>query len=190
MFFKVLFFAATLVAVNAQHHGQNYGHAISSQSIIRHDIAHDQHNYNHVQATPVVQYSAPIVQHAAPVVHHATPIVHHAAPLVHHAAPLVQHTPVQYNENHNSYEHQDYYAHPKYEFEYQVQDQHTGDIKSQHEARDGDHVTGSYSLHQPDGVLRTVHYNANKHSGFNAQVEYSGHSQHAQPAHHTPQYHH
>ncbi|CAH2107146.1 unnamed protein product [Euphydryas editha] len=173
MIFKVVIFATALVAVNAQHHGQS--HAVSSQSIIRHDISHDQHNYHYVQA--------------APVVHHAAPIVHHVAPVVHHAAPVVHHTPIYHSEQHDSHHHQDYYAHPKYEFEYQVADHHTGDIKSQHEARDGDHVTGSYSLHQPDGAVRTVHYNADKHSGFNAQVEYSHHSQHAQPVHHASQYH-
>ncbi|CAH2107147.1 unnamed protein product [Euphydryas editha] len=94
------------------------------------------------------------------------------------------------DEEKNQIKWHDIKAHPKYEFEYQVADHHTGDIKSQHEARDGDHVTGSYSLHQPDGAVRTVHYNADKHSGFNAQVDYSHHSQHAQPAHHAPQYHH
>ncbi|CAH2210368.1 jg14094, partial [Pararge aegeria aegeria] len=78
--------------------------------------------------------------------------------------------------------HADYYSHPKYEFEYNVQDTHTGDIKSQHEARDGDQVSGSYSLHQPDGSVRTVHYNADAHNGFNAQVENSAPSTHAQPA--------
>ncbi|CAH2107142.1 unnamed protein product [Euphydryas editha] len=184
MFFKVLVLATSLVVANAQYHGQSHGHAVSSQSIIRHDISHDQQNYHHVQAVPVVHHAAPLVQHVAPVVHHAAPVVHHIAPVVHHAAPV-------YHSGHQeSHDQQDYYAHPKYEFEYQVQDHHTGDIKSQHEARDGDQVTGSYSLHQPDGVLRTVHYNADKHSGFNAQVDYSGHSQHAQPAHHAPQYHH
>ncbi|XP_045446371.1 cuticle protein 7-like [Melitaea cinxia] len=169
MYFKIAIIAAALVSVNAQNHGQNHGHAVFSQSIIRHDISHDQHNSHHIQAIP-------IVQHAAPIVHHATPVVHHA--------------PVYHSQQHYSDDHQDYYAHPKYEFNYEVADHHTGDIKSQHEARDGDHVTGSYSLHQPDGAVRTVHYNADKHSGFNAQVEYSGHSQHAQPAHHAPQYHH
>ncbi|XP_045446372.1 cuticle protein 8-like [Melitaea cinxia] len=172
MFFKVVIFATVLAAVNAQHHGQSHGQAISSQSIIRHDISHDQHNYHQ---------NAPLVHHAAPVIHHVAPVVHHVAPVVHHA-------PIYHSEQHDSHDHQDYYAHPKYEFNYQVADHHTGDIKSQHEARDGDHVTGSYSLHQPDGAVRTVHYNADKHSGFNAQVEYSGHSQHAQPAHHAPQY--
>ncbi|XP_050342395.1 cuticle protein 18.6-like [Nymphalis io] len=106
MIFKVVIFAAALMAVSAQYHGQSHGHATSSQSIIRHDISHNQHGYNH-----------------------------------------------------------DYYAHPQYEFQYNVEDHHTGDIKSQHEARDGDHVTGSYSLHQPDGSVRTVHYNADQHSG-------------------------
>ncbi|XP_045446129.1 cuticle protein 7-like [Melitaea cinxia] len=183
MFCKVLIVVASLVAANAQHHGESHGHAISSQSIIRHDISHDQHNYHHVQAAPVYHHAAPVVHHVAPVVHHAVPVVQHVAPAIHHA-------PIYSSEHHDSHGHHDYYAHPKYEFNYQVADHHTGDIKSQHEARDGDHVTGSYSLHQPDGAVRTVHYNADKHSGFNAQVEYSGHSQHAQPAHHIPQYHH
>ncbi|XP_049866486.1 cuticle protein 7-like isoform X2 [Pectinophora gossypiella] len=61
--------------------------------------------------------------------------------------------------------HVDYYAHPKYEFEYKVEDHHTGDHKSQHESRDGDHVKGYYSLHQPDGSIRDVHYHGDKHSG-------------------------
>ncbi|XP_045446128.1 cuticle protein 19-like [Melitaea cinxia] len=190
MFFKVLVVAASLVAANAQHHGESYGHAVSSQSIIRHDVSHDQHNYHQVQAAPIAHYAAPIVHHAAPVIHHAAPIVQHLAPVVQHAAPIVQHVAQHAPIYQASHDHQDYYAHPKYEFNYQVADHHTGDIKSQHEARDGDHVTGSYSLHQPDGAVRTVHYNADKHSGFNAQVDYSGHSQHAQPALHAPQYHH
>ncbi|CAG7717235.1 unnamed protein product [Allacma fusca] len=36
----------------------------------------------------------------------------------------------------------DYYSHPKYEFSYGVQDHYTGDVKSQHESRDGDVVKG------------------------------------------------
>ncbi|CAH2210848.1 jg160, partial [Pararge aegeria aegeria] len=70
-------------------------------------------------------------------------------------------------------------AHPKYEFEYSVADTHTGDIKSQHEARDGDRVTGSYSLHEADGTVRTVHYSADDHTG---QQGYSqGHEEYAHP---------
>ncbi|XP_061710164.1 histidine-rich glycoprotein-like [Cydia pomonella] len=80
--------------------------------------------------------------------------------------------------------HHDYYAHPKYEFEYKVEDPHTGDKKSQHESRDGDVVKGYYSLHEADGTVRIVHYTADKHSGFNAVVTHEGHATHTVPAHH------
>ncbi|XP_065158713.1 cuticle protein 19-like [Atheta coriaria] len=72
--------------------------------------------------------------------------------------------------------------HPKYEFKYGVEDQHTHDQKSQHEERDGDVVKGWYKLEQPDGRTRIVHYTADKHNGFNADVQYSGHAAH--PYHH------
>ncbi|KAJ2949480.1 hypothetical protein O0L34_g15402 [Tuta absoluta] len=62
-----------------------------------------------------------------------------------------------------------------YEFQYSVHDSHTGDVKEQKEARNGDAVQGSYSLVQPDGVLRVVDYTADKHNGFNAVVRYEGH---------------
>ncbi|XP_047526780.1 cuticle protein 8-like [Vanessa atalanta] len=186
MNFKVVIFAASLMAVSAQHHEQSHGHATSSQSIIRHDISHNQHGYSH---QPIALHAAPVAYHQPTVsVHHAAPIVH-SAPIVHHATPIAYHqAPVYHSQHNGAHEHQDYYAHPKYEFQYNVEDHHTGDIKSQHEARDGDHVTGSYSLHQPDGSVRTVHYNADKHSGFNAQVDYSAPSTHAQPIHHASEH--
>ncbi|XP_018910380.1 cuticle protein 7 [Bemisia tabaci] len=77
-------------------------------------------------------------------------------------------------------DHVDYHAHPKYSFKYGVHDGHTGDVKSQHETRDGDVVKGSYSVHDPDGTIRTVEYTADKHNGFNAVVHKSGHSVHPQ----------
>ncbi|XP_017776929.1 PREDICTED: larval cuticle protein A2B-like [Nicrophorus vespilloides] len=55
-----------------------------------------------------------------------------------------------------------------------TQDAVTGDVKNQHEERDGDVVKGYYTLVQPDGVTRTVHYTADSHNGFNAEVEYKG----------------
>ncbi|XP_058806253.1 larval cuticle protein A3A-like [Phymastichus coffea] len=64
-----------------------------------------------------------------------------------------------------------YDSHPRYQFSYDVHDRHTGDIKSQHEVRDGDRVEGSYSLIEPDGSRRTVKYTADKHIGFNAIVQ-------------------
>lgn len=69
-------------------------------------------------------------------------------------------------------------AHPKYSFKYGVQDPHTGDYKTAHEYRDGDVVKGSYSVHDPDGTLRTVEYTADKENGFNAIVHKTGHSSH------------
>ncbi|CAH1368535.1 unnamed protein product, partial [Tenebrio molitor] len=97
--------------------------------------------------------AAPVIAHAAPVYAHAGPVYGHAAPVYAHAAPV-------------------------YEFNYGVKDGHTGDQKSQHEVRDGDVVKGSYSLVEPDGTIRTVHYTADHHNGFNAVVERSGHAVH------------
>lgn len=77
-------------------------------------------------------------------------------------------------------QHVDYYAYPKYEYKYGVSDPHTGDSKSQHEARDGDVVKGYYTVADPDGTHRTVHYTSDKHSGFNAIVQRSGHAVHPQ----------
>ncbi|XP_049854279.1 cuticle protein 19.8-like [Schistocerca gregaria] len=60
--------------------------------------------------------------------------------------------------------------HPQYNFGYSVQDALTGDSKSQQESRSGDVVSGSYSLVEPDGALRTVLYSADPVNGFNAVV--------------------
>ncbi|PNF20646.1 hypothetical protein B7P43_G03035 [Cryptotermes secundus] len=97
-----------------------------------------------------------------------------------HIEQLLQHVPqVQYShepEAHDVEVHHD--AHPKYEFKYGVKDTHTHDIKEQAEKRDGHKVEGYYKLLEPDGTTRTVHYTADKHTGFHAQVEKSGHAIH------------
>ncbi|XP_046392100.1 cuticle protein 19-like [Ischnura elegans] len=72
----------------------------------------------------------------------------------------------------------DYYAYPKYAFDYGVQSPHTGDVKNQWESRDGDVVKGAYSFHEADGTIRTVEYTADDHNGFNAVVHRSGHAAH------------
>ncbi|XP_037932931.1 larval cuticle protein A2B-like [Teleopsis dalmanni] len=74
----------------------------------------------------------------------------------------------------------DYYDHPKYAFNYGVADHTTGDVKAQHETRDGDVVKGQYSLVEPDGSIRTVDYTADPINGFNAVVTKSGPTVHAQ----------
>ncbi|XP_014216706.1 larval cuticle protein A3A-like [Copidosoma floridanum] len=60
--------------------------------------------------------------------------------------------------------------HPQYSYSYGVHDSLTGDIKSQHETRDGDVVQGSYSLVEADGTRRIVDYTADDVNGFNAVV--------------------
>uniref|UniRef100_A0A1B6G4J8 Cuticle protein 19 n=1 Tax=Cuerna arida TaxID=1464854 RepID=A0A1B6G4J8_9HEMI len=110
-------------------------------------------------------YAAPAISYAAPVAY--------AAPL-----PYVKHAPV------------DYYAHPKYAYNYGVKDYHTGDVKNQWEERDGDVVKGEYSLVEADGTIRTVTYTADDHNGFNAVVHKTGHAVHPAPAPvHLPVYH-
>ena len=63
--------------------------------------------------------------------------------------------------------------HPKYAYNYGVNDPSTGDVKEQSEARDGDVVKGQYSLVEPDGSVRTVQYTADPVNGFNAVVSKS-----------------
>ncbi|XP_070492229.1 larval cuticle protein A2B-like [Chironomus tepperi] len=65
-------------------------------------------------------------------------------------------------------------AHPQYSFTYSVNDASTGDSKSQSESRDGDAVTGQYSLIEADGTRRIVDYTADDVHGFNAVVRKEG----------------
>ncbi|XP_072940670.1 uncharacterized protein [Epargyreus clarus] len=95
---------------------------------------------------------------------------------------VVHHQPIHYTHSGHDGEH---YAPAHYAFQYSVNDPHTGDIKSQHETREGDAVHGSYSLHEADGTVRQVDYTADKHSGFNAIVHRQGHAAHAVPVHHS-----
>jgi hypothetical protein len=75
-----------------------------------------------------------------------------------------------------------------------VHDPHTGDVKTQHEVRDGDVVHGSYSVNEPDGSVRIVEYTADDHNGFNAVVKKVGPQLHPHPhpvpkyVHHAPEY--
>ncbi|CAG9568004.1 unnamed protein product [Danaus chrysippus] len=59
---------------------------------------------------------------------------------------------------------------PQYSYGYNVQDSLTGDYKGHQEQRNGDVVTGSYSVVEPDGTRRIVDYAADSINGFNAVV--------------------
>ncbi|XP_013139572.1 PREDICTED: cuticle protein 19.8-like [Papilio polytes] len=58
----------------------------------------------------------------------------------------------------------------EYNYSYNVVNPSTGDAKSVHETRQGNTVTGSYSLIDPDGTRRTVKYIAGPKIGFKAVV--------------------
>jgi hypothetical protein len=57
-----------------------------------------------------------------------------------------------------------------YDFEYSVHDDHTGDIKEQHESANNGVISGYYTLMDSDGYKRVVHYTADDVHGFNAEV--------------------
>ncbi|KAF6200899.1 hypothetical protein GE061_005346 [Apolygus lucorum] len=105
----------------------------------------------------------------APVaVAHAPVAVAHAPVAVAHAPVAVAHAPVAYAAPAARIEEHD--PHPQYSYSYSVNDAVTGDNKEQHESRDGDVVSGSYSLIEADGSRRIVDYTADPINGFNAQV--------------------
>jgi len=62
----------------------------------------------------------------------------------------------------------------RYNFGYSISDSVSGDSKSRQESREGDVVTGSYSVADPDGRIRTVTYTADSVHGFQAKVTYDG----------------
>lgn len=64
--------------------------------------------------------------------------------------------------------------HPRYAFNYAINDPMTRDNKAQWESRDGDVVQGAYSLRESDGTIRVVEYFANDLKGFNAVVKKIG----------------
>ncbi|GAB0091939.1 hypothetical protein DMENIID0001_068600 [Sergentomyia squamirostris] len=86
--------------------------------------------------------------------------------------------------------HDDHHAPANYKFKYGVKDPHTGDNKEAWEHSDGHHVTGSYSLYEPDGTKRVVEYTADPHTGFHAVVKKIGHAVHDYVPHHHGHYDH
>ncbi|XP_026328657.1 histidine-rich glycoprotein-like [Hyposmocoma kahamanoa] len=171
---KILLLAATLAVAATQSqesHGHSHGHPYSSQRIVVHHTHHEPKHHEpkhheHKEHTQEQQSSGQQGHHDQHAAFSSQQIHRHDVPS---KAPA---------------DHYEYYSHPKYEFEYKVEDHHTKDIKSQHESRDGDVVKGYYSLHEPDGTVRIVHYSADKKSGFNAHVERKGHAKHEYHYHH------
>ncbi|XP_068238939.1 pro-resilin-like [Palaemon carinicauda] len=65
----------------------------------------------------------------------------------------------------------------KYDFNYAVKDDYSGNDFGHQEARDGYDTQGSYYVLLPDGRLQKVSYNVNGDSGFVAEVTYEGEPQ-------------
>ncbi|CAK1604363.1 unnamed protein product [Parnassius mnemosyne] len=134
---------------------------------------------------PTLQHSASSISQYAPAVtvqHSAPAVRQYFAPAiaVQHSSPSVTNgyrsTIVGANvgvKNVHTEFVENYDTHPRYAFEYGVNDAHTGDIKQQKEERDGDVVRGQYSLVEPDGSVRTVNYVADWETGFHANVHNS-----------------
>ncbi|CAH2075400.1 unnamed protein product, partial [Iphiclides podalirius] len=139
-------------------------------------------------AAGITEYNAPsvtipsLVQYSA----HAGAIQHSTLAASQYFTPAVQQSSSSVAQGHRSNGvknvHTDflenYDAHPRYAFEYGVNDPHTGDVKQQKEERDGDVVRGQYSLVEPDGSVRTVNYVADWETGFHANVQNSKDNQH------------
>ncbi|KAK8392587.1 hypothetical protein O3P69_014771 [Scylla paramamosain] len=71
-------------------------------------------------------------------------------------------------------------APPKYDYNYAVKDEYSGNDFGAQEARDGYDTQGSYYVQLPDGRLQKVIYTVNGDSGFVAEVTYEGEAQYPQ----------
>ncbi|KAK5646878.1 hypothetical protein RI129_005342 [Pyrocoelia pectoralis] len=66
----------------------------------------------------------------------------------------------------------DYVAKPDYSYSYGVEDPKTGNSHSRHEARNGNSVSGEYTVLEADGSVRIVRYTADPETGFHASVNF------------------
>ncbi|XP_050669069.1 histidine-rich glycoprotein-like [Leptidea sinapis] len=177
---------------------EGHGSPLSSQSVVHYpaDQSHSQEAYQYVpspaaykqyyQSQEHAEHQADLHVHSAhyPSIHEPKHTPHQEVKYVHAPVRHYQHQPghetpaYHHVDSHSHDEPVDYYAYPKYQYEYKVEDPHTGDNKFQHEVRDGDSVKGVYSLQEADGSIRTVEYTSDKDHGFNAVVKHSAPGQH------------
>merc|ERR1712018_741245 len=61
-----------------------------------------------------------------------------------------------------------------YAYEYAVKDDYSGANFGAAETADGKAVSGSYTVHLPDGRVQTVTYTADHYNGYVADVKYEG----------------
>ncbi|XP_066948247.1 pro-resilin-like isoform X1 [Macrobrachium rosenbergii] len=73
-----------------------------------------------------------------------------------------------------SFESSDESTEAKYDFNWAVKDEYSGNDFGHQESRDGDHTQGSYYVQLPDGRLQKVTYFVDGDSGYVAEVSYEG----------------
>merc|ERR1711976_905914 len=132
-------------------------HTPASSSVVHHHQQH--HPVTHVAAVPAVESVRVANTH---LVHTplATPLPTSAPAIV----PTISQRLIPEEE----------FVPANYNFGYSVSDVVSGDSKTRQETREGDLVTGSYSVADPDGRIRTVTYTADSVHGFQAKVTYDG----------------
>ncbi|KAJ4446773.1 hypothetical protein ANN_13470 [Periplaneta americana] len=150
--FQLIVLAVVAAVARAGYLGGGYGAAPIYSYAATAPVLKAAPSFTYAATAPVVSYAGPKVIATAPVVSYATPKLVAAAPVVKTVEPV-------------------YHSVPQYSFSYGVKDPHTGDSKTAQETRSGDVVQGSYSLSEPDGTVRTVHYQADHVNGFQAVVE-------------------
>merc|ERR1712106_1171903 len=131
------------------------------------------------KAAPTEVFAGRVVTHAVPSLHtlQSSPFRHavrgvQAVQLIHHAVPQPPQAPAVTEVR--LVEPEDAEPAAQYSFGYSITDSVTGDSKSRQESQEGDVVSGSYSVADPDGRIRTVTYTADDVHGFQATVTYDG----------------
>ncbi|KAM3962362.1 cuticular protein RR-2 motif 79 [Aphomia sociella] len=160
-YFRPLQYSSPVVSQHATPSVQQYAvptvSQYSSPAFAQHS-AQRLASVSHISAPAISSVGAPAIGAVAQAAHIATSPV------------AVKNVHTEFLEN--------YDAHPRYAFEYSVNDPHTGDVKQQKEERDGEVVKGQYSLVEPDGSVRTVDYVADWETGFHADVRNSKDNKH------------
>ncbi|XP_042893153.1 uncharacterized protein LOC122267194 [Penaeus japonicus] len=82
-----------------------------------------------------------------------------------------------YRNNDRSDEDSAEYGPAKYDFDWAVKHDYSGNHFGHQESRDGDYTQGSYYVQLPDSRLQTVKYYVDGDSGYVAEVEYEGEAQ-------------
>ncbi|KAM3962364.1 uncharacterized protein ACR2FA_003604 [Aphomia sociella] len=171
---------------DGHHHHHSDMHHIGHHGIhLGHHGAHIEHHGLHQGLHHNIHYG---INHG---IHHGSHHggLHSSHQILHHAGHHGGNVGILHGHGHN-HGHLGHVSHPSYQFSYHVSDPHTGDHKSQTEWRHGDVVRGAYSLVEPDGNLRTVHYTADDHHGFNADVHHKTVHHHPHHSHHHHHGHH